>query len=436
MFGHRVRESDLLVVPRRFRCRHGRKPRILAAGVGRWAMILLILLGLSSRVHAQGEPPVASGRVQLDLVGSYGGPWGPAGLALAYDWGGRLALGLAVGTDAESFRGNSAPPVGAFARIRAWRSGPWAVGVTASLSRRTLEIHKEYQRPHWIPEGMIWTWAPGYRADAAAMAEWVGTSWSLRLEAGLGYFLNSPTCYYYGGTSYEGDCTSPRIPAAYHYSVAPGRLSPSVALAVGYRFGGGGAAKRGPTGPHDWTPLTWTLAVALGDVIGVGVGLIGAGGLGALTHSGCGRQTEEDPFCGVEGYFIGAVLGVAAGVTTGVYAVGRGSHRSDGSFAWTLIGTLEGMGLAAAGTLLTWAAFSGSADQGLSTGVSAALLFSTLPALGAIRQYRRTSSPVVNTMALFQVDPVGGLSTAVPPVSVTRHQGVSTFSVPLLGGTF
>jgi hypothetical protein len=65
-----------------------------------------------------------------------------------------------------------------------------------------------------------------------------GQRWSFRLEAGLGYLLNRPTCRYSGSEiSFTGDCNSDEIPAAYHFSVAPGQIVPSFGATLGYRLG-------------------------------------------------------------------------------------------------------------------------------------------------------------------------------------------------------
>jgi hypothetical protein len=51
--------------------------------------------------------------------------------------------------------------------------------------------------------------------------------------------LNDAKCRYQQGViSYEGDCESQAIPAAYHFAVQPGRVIPQVTASLGLRLGG------------------------------------------------------------------------------------------------------------------------------------------------------------------------------------------------------
>ena len=203
------------------------------AVVTRHLVVLLLALGFCAQAQArevEGSPLVLESGV------GWQGPIGYGGLALAYDRGGVLSAGLGVGFDSEIAK--SFPPVGVFGRVRALTRGPFSLGLAATLSRGHYASSRTYDHPPYTPAVMHWSWEPGYRLTGAVAAELAGRRWSLRVDGGVGYLLNQPSCEYFTSIAYyNGSCDSPSIPAPYHFSTQPGRVLPTVTAAVGYRFG-------------------------------------------------------------------------------------------------------------------------------------------------------------------------------------------------------
>ncbi|HEX7597311.1 MAG TPA: hypothetical protein VF518_03790 [Polyangia bacterium] len=207
----------------------------MPAGISRCALALLAVLGFCPRAQAQ-EAPTGS-PIVLEMHGAWHGPVGYGGLSLVYDRGERFAAGFGLGIDSEMMR--SLPPVEVFGRMRALRAGPFSLGLAATVSRGHYEARRTYDRPSDYRDPqvvMTWSWQPGYRATGALAAELAGRQWSLRMELGVGFLLNKPTCHSYQ-LSFSGDCNSPEIPEPYHFSVEPGRVAPSLTASIGYRFG-------------------------------------------------------------------------------------------------------------------------------------------------------------------------------------------------------
>lgn len=202
----------------------------------RLAMVgLAASMALASASARAAEPAFDAAKAPFVLEAHTGRnhPLGWGGLVLMYDRGRRWSGGAGVGPDGLAL-------LGRFAVVRA---GPFSAGLAATLSGANREVDRLY----WVPDGqtpsetsnrMVWSWRPGYRATAAVGAQLASRRWSLRLEAGIAYLLNDPTCRYVDDTStYEGDCDSPLVPAPYHFAVEPGRVIPSVTGSLGYRFG-------------------------------------------------------------------------------------------------------------------------------------------------------------------------------------------------------
>jgi len=157
----------------------------------------------------------------------------------------------------------SLPPFEVFGRMRALRSGPFSLGLAATVSRGHYEARRTYDRPSDYRDPqvvMTWSWQPGYRATGALAAEVAGRRWSLRMELGVGFLLNKPTCTYDSYQfSFSGDCKSPEIPEPYHFSIEPGRVTPSLTASIGYRFGVNDPVTptQGPAAQHS-APIAYT----------------------------------------------------------------------------------------------------------------------------------------------------------------------------------
>jgi hypothetical protein len=164
-------------------------------------------------------------------------PLGQLGLALVYDRGGRFSGGLGLGLGSV---GDHVPVTASlFGRARLLRLGIFSLDTGAILSRGNYRASRTYSPPAAADEDhMVWEWSPDYRLTGTLAAGLVGRRWSLRVEGGLAYHLNRPTCGYSGfATWFQGDCDSQYIPDAYHFSREPGRISASLSLTLGYRMG-------------------------------------------------------------------------------------------------------------------------------------------------------------------------------------------------------
>jgi hypothetical protein len=211
----------------------------VAGVVGAVALVALTLGWLCARAQAQ-EPKKAGGPpISLEFHSGWHDPMGLLGLALVYAPPGRFSGGVELSL--ESWPIHSQPPVGLFGRARLLSAGPLSLGVVAALSREHEQADRIYDRPPigaYLQESLRWEWKHGYRAAGALAGELAGRHWHLRLEVGLGFLLNDPTCIYSNPlTSFAGDCRSPEIPSVYQFSVPPGRVIPSVTTVLGYQFG-------------------------------------------------------------------------------------------------------------------------------------------------------------------------------------------------------
>jgi hypothetical protein len=260
----------------------------MPAGISRCAFAALTVFCFCPR--AQAQEAAAGSPVVLEVHGAWHGPVGYGGLALVYDRGERFSAGFGLGIDSSMM--HSLPPIEVFGRMRALRSGPFSLGLAAIVSRGHYETKRSYFRPspYLFPqEEMTWSWQPGYRATGALAAEAAGQRWSLRVELGVGFLLNKPTCTYDSYQSYfSGDCNSPEIPEPYHFSVEPGRVTPSLTASIGYRFGVSdpvaaplGSANIASAYRSPNTALQLSLFSTLGSLV-AGAALMGAAGQSSI----------------------------------------------------------------------------------------------------------------------------------------------------------
>jgi hypothetical protein len=201
------------------------------------------LMGLcwSWATPAQAQVPAQPATEAHPLVAEFhtglADPLGRFGLALAYDRGGRFSAGLGLGLD--SINRELVMGASLFGRMRLLRLGNFTLDTGAILSRGGHQTSRTYSSPNAAQaDSLTWTWSPDYRLTGTLGVGLIGQRWSLRLEGGLGYRLNHPTCTYEGlRTEFQGDCNSRDIPNEYHSSSPPDRLAVSFSLALGYRLG-------------------------------------------------------------------------------------------------------------------------------------------------------------------------------------------------------
>ena len=411
------------------------------ATLGRFGAALLlatIVLGVSPGVKA--EEPSSHASVLLELDASIGGPFGPASVGIGYATAGRWTVGLGVGFFAPSVYVSDWRPLGLFARAPLWRSGLLSIALGTTLSRSSQEVNQDYSGPNVAPAAMTWYWAPGYRADVSGIFELAGREWSLRLEPGLGYYLNSPQCYYFHDSTYfSGSCDSAEIPSTYRSTISPGQLVPSITIAAGLRLGDSGDGIANPSPPTDWTGKTWMGAIILGDLAGAAGSLALGEAFWQLTHN-CSNNNSSDfqfPPCGLVETLFGATLGWTVGITTGVYLAGRYSARPDGRWGPTFLGALIGSAMAGLFALTVYELGPSNSRKRNDIAVYGGLaLGAILPTGMAAVFYRRSASPALAGIALLDYSPGQGLAPTIPVPSVTTANGRASVSVGLLGGQF
>jgi hypothetical protein len=214
----------------------------------------LLVLGLATAARAAAEepavaapavrleaaPPTASApTVRLEVGGGFGSPLGSGFIDAVYAPNRWLALGAGGGfiqpeQGIPAYIGKVVPRFGAFARAHLLRWRGLGLGPVLTFSAGDLARGERYMRPQYAPEALAWSWQPGYRLDGGVGVELRGRRLSARLEAGVGYVLNRPTCSYSTQlVGFQGSCDSPEIPAYYHFSTEPGRVTPYLSLAVG-----------------------------------------------------------------------------------------------------------------------------------------------------------------------------------------------------------
>jgi hypothetical protein len=176
---------------------------------------------------------------RFEVGGGFGSPLGSLFVDAVYAPNRWLAFGAGGGflrPDAgiPAYIGTVVPRYGAFARANLLRRRSLALGPVLTFSAGDLASGERYMRPQYAPDSLGWSWKPGYRLDGGVGVELRGRRVSARIEAGVGYVLNQPTCTYSNQLSYfQGSCDSPELPAYYHFSVEPGRVTPYVSLVVG-----------------------------------------------------------------------------------------------------------------------------------------------------------------------------------------------------------
>jgi hypothetical protein len=181
-------------------------------------------------------PPPAPRRspagLGLELGGSLGGPLGQGAVDAVFSPRPWLSVGGGVGIVADTDAAK-APRYGIFARANLLRRGPFAAGPVLTLSAGERTRVETYQRPQYAADHIRYHWNSAYRLDAGLGAEAHGHGFGIRLEAGMGYIVNAPTCLYNSEvTGFMGSCDAPEIPSYYHFAVEPGRVAPYVSLAV------------------------------------------------------------------------------------------------------------------------------------------------------------------------------------------------------------
>jgi hypothetical protein len=199
-------------------------------------------------------------------------PLGTLAAAMVLQPSNVFAFGAGVGLATGQPRGPY-PQLGAFARANLWHGDGFSLGpvITFSGGNRAREV--VYQRPSYSgTDAFRYEWKPGFRLDAGLGGEFTYERLVLRLEAGLGIYLNDPKCQYRSNlTAFYGPCDAPEIPEPYHDTFEPGRLAPYFSLTVGFNSGAGEpsepaagtpAAAAAPTAPPR-TDSAWLAPTAL-----------------------------------------------------------------------------------------------------------------------------------------------------------------------------
>lgn len=187
----------------------------------------LLLLPLTARA----DRPRVEARAGLDApLGNFSG-------ALVFQPSEVVAIGAGAGVATGEPNGAQLQ-VGAFARANVWRGERLSLGPVATLSVGQRTRAETYRGSGTFPvdEEIEYRWTPGLRLDVGLGGELALGRFIMRLEAGLGYYLRSPECFYgsAGSLRYRGDCDSDSIPEPVQHTVEAGRLAPYVSLAVGY----------------------------------------------------------------------------------------------------------------------------------------------------------------------------------------------------------
>jgi hypothetical protein len=192
------------------------------------AACVSMLVGID-RGGARGQD-AGHARLPLAARGGWDTPLGAGGLSLALEsqrgWGAGLGVGL---SDARP--GTLHQHLSLFTRAPLLRIG--AVELSGSLYGSRASRERERRRPG--VDLLRWEWRPAYRLDVALAARLRRGAWAVGLEAGLGWVLNHPRCQLIADIYLDSvDCADPRIPADQRATEAPGRLAPSLALALEY----------------------------------------------------------------------------------------------------------------------------------------------------------------------------------------------------------
>jgi hypothetical protein len=191
------------------------------------ALLAAASLGRARVAHAQDGAHLP---VQFEAHAGYHDAFGPVGVALAYDRGGRLAGGFGLGlVDTDGTL-----PIGIFGRLRmvSWGWGSLGAGLALSRERHS---HGTTIDSHYIS----WWWTPAYRATGTLGLELAYGGLSLRFDGGIGYMLNGPQCsdwIYNSDQSVRGACDSPQFSDTVRTQSQDGRVARSLTATVGFRL--------------------------------------------------------------------------------------------------------------------------------------------------------------------------------------------------------
>lgn len=238
----------------------------MRASIERLAAVAIVMLAAAPALAAEPAQPVLGARLEAQV--GVGAPLGTLAGALVFQPTPVIAFGLGAGL-ATGQPGGPYPQFGGFLRANVWRRERLTLGPVVTMSGGHHARDVTYQRPQYVStDAFQYRWKPGFRLDAGVGAELALDRVSLRLEAGLGVYLNDPTCWYTSETtSFVGACDAPEIPAPYHFTFEPGRLAPYVSLTVGYNAGRARAepvaAESAGIAPPSRTDSAWLAPTAL-----------------------------------------------------------------------------------------------------------------------------------------------------------------------------
>lgn len=405
-----------------------------------------VCLGLALSTQARADEPSLGLPLLVEAqVGAFGGPLG-TGLALLYHPHGWFSAGAGLGVDLDR-EGQVGGPnlrLGLFSRARLLRIDPLDLGIALNLSRGQYKQTRDYRSDYYVDSRMEWDWGSATRLDVGLAAEMPGSRFSVRLEGGPAFLLNSPTCHFENALqSSSGDCNSAAIPARYRLSPEPGRISPYLMFSINYRPGVVTPAEAAATPESKrwasgWTASNWIWSMLAADGLGVFVG--GAlGGLaysavqGSLHKTGDGAAGDREIAMGL--IAVAGSVGYTVGAASGARIYGGATERSDGAWGGALLGSAIGTA-AAVGIAAAVFKYTPQGEHDAAKGVATAcVLVPLLPALGATLGYAISSSPP-RPLAAARYDARNGITLGLPMVMMSRSDAVTTVSVPVAAGVF
>jgi hypothetical protein len=217
------------MVARRLLCPGSVNSRALQVGI-----LTFAIAAASGRASAQEAPRL---RLPLALHGGYDTPLGTAGLSFSLESAGGWGVGAGFGFK-DAVPGDLDLMLAVNARAPILRAGRFDLAGLLIFSRGDRATERRTQPDN--ARFLRWSWDPGYRVDLAFSARWRGGPWGLRVEAGVGYLLNPPRCYYVENNLtdvvvfVDGPCTDPLIPADEDATDLGRRFAPFVALVGEY----------------------------------------------------------------------------------------------------------------------------------------------------------------------------------------------------------
>jgi hypothetical protein len=167
-------------------------------------------LASPSLVAAPAPPPRAfAPALRLELGGGLDGPLGTGVVDVVYAPLRWLSLGGGIGLLGGQIKNYAR--YGALGRAHLLRRGSLLAGPVLTVSMGGRDRSEVYQRPQYTPDHILYLWDQAYRLDAGVGAELRGQGLAVRVEAGVGYVLDAPTCSYATeATTFVGACNSPR----------------------------------------------------------------------------------------------------------------------------------------------------------------------------------------------------------------------------------